>query len=337
MKTDILYLNNSPYENGKLSGEYFRKNVIINLEKINNVLLNNDIKNKIVSQLDNLKNEYPKYYDETIGKADGLGIDRLTYFAIMCPEIVDINFEHCTTIMCKKDNGNFIISHNEDDDYIEGNFCLSKVRIDDENWLVTNDMYNMPFGNGISWNSYGIVKTINYCHDDNINLDNYSRYFLQRHISEAMSIDDLIKRCKEMKVASGFHVNAIDINNNVAVSIEVYSDSIDVEYIDDYYVHSNHFIHKDYLVNQKTDSGSNSIFRLNKAKELFESNNKDLNSIKNILAYRSKENKFDNSILQTIDDPYITLFNFSFDTENKNIIYLNSYTNNEQLELQYNL
>ena len=110
MKTDILYLNNSPYENGKLSGEYFRKNVIINIEKINNVLLNNDIKNKIVSQLDNLKNEYPKYYDETIGKADGLGIDRLTYFAIMCPEITDINFEHCTTIMCKKDNGSFIIS-----------------------------------------------------------------------------------------------------------------------------------------------------------------------------------------------------------------------------------
>ena len=325
MKTDILYLNNSPYENGKLSGEYFRKNVIINLEKINNVLLNNDIKNQIVKQLDNLKNEYPKYYDETIGKADGLGIDRLTYFAIMCPEIADINFEHCTTIMCKKDNGNFIISHNEDDDYIESNFCLSKVRIDDENWFVTNDMYNMPFGNGISWNSYGIVKTINYCHDDNINLDNYSRYYLQRHISESKSIDDLINRCREMKVASGFHVNAIDINNNVAVSI------------DEYYIHSNHFIHKDYLVNQKTDSGSNSIFRLNKAKELFESNNKDLNSIKNILAYRSKENKFDNSILQTIDDPYITLFNFSFDTENKNIIYLNSYTNNEQLELQYNL
>ena len=284
-----------------------------------------------------MKNEYPKYYDETIGKADGLGIDRLTYFAIMCPEITDINFEHCTTIMCKKDNGSFIISHNEDDDYVEGNFCLSKVKIDNDNWLVTNDMYNMPFGNGISWNSYGIVKTINYCHDDNVYINNYPRYFLQRHISEATSIDDLINRCREMKVASGFHVNAIDINNNVAVSIEVYTNGIDVEYINEYYIHSNHFIHKDYLVNQKTDSGSNSIFRLNKAKELFESNNKDLNSIKNILAYRSKENKFDNSILQTIDDPYITLFNFSFDTENKNIIYLNSYTNNEQLELQYNL
>lgn len=337
MKTNILYLNKSAYENGKISGEYFKERVNIDVEYINNVLSDDTIKNKIVYQFDRLKKEYPNYYEETIGKADGLGIDKLTYFAIMCPEITDINFEHCTTIMCRKDNGNFIISHNEDDDYIEGNFCLSKVRIDNDNWFVTNDMYNMPFGNGISWNSYGIVKTINYCHDDNINLDNYSRYYLQRHISEAKSINDLISRCKEMKVASGFHVNAIDINNNIAVSIEVYSDGIDVEYIEDYYIHSNHFIHKNHIENQKTDNGSNSIFRLNKAKELLQYTNRDINNIKNILSYRSKEDKFDNSILQTKNDPYITLFNFSFDTDDKNIIYLNSYTNNEKLELQYNL
>lgn len=335
MKTDILYLNNTPYENGKLSGMYFKKNVIIDLEKINNILLDNNIKNQVIKQFNNLKNEYPKYYDETIGKADGLGIDRLTYFAIMCPEITDMNFEHCTTIMCRKDNGNFIISHNEDDDYIEGNFCLSKVKIYDDNWFVTNDMYNMPFGNGISWNSYGIVKTINYCHDDNVEINNYPRYFLQRHISEAKSIDDLIKRCKEMKVASGFHVNAIDINNNIAVSIEVYSYGIDVEYIDDHYIHSNHFIHKDYSLNQVTDNGSNSIFRLNKCNELLKY--KAMNEIKTILSYRSKENKFENSILQTKEDPYMTLFNFSFDTDNKNKIYLNNYINNEINELKYDL
>lgn len=332
-KTDILYLNQSPYENGRLSGEYFQKNVKVNIDEIKNDI----IKNKIEIQFNNLKKEYPKYYDEVIGKADGLGIDRLIYFSILCPEITDINFEHCTTILCKKDNGNYIISHNEDDNYIEGNFCLSKVMIDDNNWFVTNDMYNMPFGNGISWNSYGIVKTINYCHDKNTNLDNYPRYFSQRHISEAKSIDDLIDRCKEMKVASGYHVSAIDINNNIAVSIEVYSNGIDVEYVNDYYVHSNHYIHKDYLNNPKADKGSNSIFRLNKAKELIVNGCRNLDTIKNILCYRSDDNKFENSIFQTKEDPYITLFNFSFDSENKNTIYLNSYTNNEMLELNYDL
>ena len=337
MKTDILYLNKTSYENGKISGEYFKDRISLNLKNINNILKDNNIKNKIIHHFDKLKEEYPNYYDETIGKADGLGIDKLVYFAIMCPEISDINFEHCTTIICKKGNGKFIISHNEDDDYVKDNFCLSKVRIDDNNWFVTNDMYNMPFGNGISWNSFGIVKTINYCHNENTNVSDYSRYYLQRHISEAKSIDDLIKRCKDMKVASGFHVNAIDINNNVAVSIEVYTDGIDVEYINNYYIHTNHFIHKNYLENQSTDNGSNSIFRLSKSEQLFKMTNRDLNSIKNILDYRSKDNKFDSSILQTMDDPYITLFNFSFDTEFENIIYLNSYTNNEQLELNYNL
>ena len=192
MKTDILFLNKSPYENGKISGEYFKDRISLNLENINNILQDSNVKNKIIYHFDKLKEEYPIYYDETIGKADGLGIDRLTYFAIMCPEITDINFEHCTTIICKKDNGNFIISHNEDDDYIKGNFCISKVIIDDDNWFVTNDMYNMPFGNGISWNSFGIVKTINYCHNENTNVSNYSRYYLQRHLSVAKSIEDLM-------------------------------------------------------------------------------------------------------------------------------------------------
>lgn len=76
---------------------------------------------------------------------------------------------------------------------------------------------------------------------------------------------------------------------------------------------------------------------LNKAKELFSKSNKDLDDIKNILNYRCDENKYEESILQTKDDPYITLFNFSFDTENENTIYLNSYPNNEVIELKYDL
>ncbi len=76
---------------------------------------------------------------------------------------------------------------------------------------------------------------------------------------------------------------------------------------------------------------------LNKAKELFSKSNKNLDDIKNILNYRCDENKYEESILQTKDDPYITLFNFSFDTENGNNIYLNSYPNNEVIELKYDL
>lgn len=70
MKTEILYLNKSPYENGKLSGEYFRDKVEINLEIFESLLKDINIKNKITSLFNKLKQEYPIYYDETIGKAD---------------------------------------------------------------------------------------------------------------------------------------------------------------------------------------------------------------------------------------------------------------------------
>ena len=335
MKTDILYLNGTYYENGKKSGEYFKNRVDIDTEKVNKILKNEKIRNKVFNQLINLKRKYPNFYEEVVGKSLGLGLDLLTYFAILCPEITDINFEHCTTITCKKNDENFIISHNEDDDYIEGNFCLSKVKIDDDNWFVTNDMYNMPFGNGISWNSFGIVKTINYCHNNKVIEENFPRYFLQRYISESTSIDDMIERCKEMKVASGFHINVIDIYKNMAASIEVYIDGVDVFKIDDYYIHTNHFIHGSYLNNPSTDFNSNSCFRLNKAHELFSEAN--LYKVQEVLSYRSKDDLFQNSILQTKKDPYITLFNFSYDTSNKEKIYLNSYTNNEKIELDYDL
>lgn len=338
MKTTILELNKTPYENGKKSGEYF-KNIVNSDIKKKLELIDKEpaLKDKCKKILLTIKDKYPKYYDEIRGKADGLNIELLHYFSIMCPELSEINFEHCTTIMCKKDNGKFILSHNEDDDYLDGNFCLSKVKIDDNNWFVTNDMYNMPFGNGISWNSYGIIKTINYCHEENIKPEYIPRYFSQRHISEAKSIDDLINRCQKMKLASGYHVNAIDINKNIAVSIEVYNENIDVEYINDFYVHSNHYIHKKHLNNQLVDTGSNSIFRLNKSTELLKQSKRNIASIKNILNYRDINNKFEKSIFQNKTDPYITILNLTFDVENKNDILLDVYVNNEHFKLDYNL
>lgn len=334
----FLNLDSTPYENGKKSGEYFKDKVKIDIKNNLKIIESNvNLRNRVENIFNQIKVKYNTYYNEIIGKADGLEIDRLVYFSILCPELLELGFEHCTTIICKKKNGYYIISHNEDDEYIEGNFCLSKVKIDDDNWFVTNDMYNMPFGNGFSWNSYGIFKTINYCHEENFNLDYLPRYFSQRHISEASSIEDLVKRCKEMKIASGYHVNAIDINNNKAVSIEVYNDKIDVEYIDDYYIHSNHYIHGKNIYNQLTDKDSNSVFRLEKATSLLKQADRNIDDIKKILSYRSDLDIFSESILQTKDDPYMTIANISFDTENKDDIILNTYVSNEIMNLKYDI
>ena len=335
MKTVILTLDKTPYENGKLSGEYFKSVLDPKIYELTPLKKRPELKEKCIQMMHQLKQEYPDYYEETIGKADGLGMDAVDYFSIMCPELFNFGFEHCTTIIAKKDNGHFVLSHNEDDHYIERNFCLSKVYIDQENWFMTNDMYNMPFGNGISYNSYGIIKTINYTHEETLIPDYLPRYYGQRHIAAATSLDDLIERCKEMKTGSGFHVTAIDTNTLKAVSVEVYHDSISVLPIEDWYAHTNHYIHNDHLLNPKTDKGSNSVFRHTQSLKLIQTAEKTIESIKQILCYRSPENRFDTSILQTSIDPYITLFNFTVDTENLQQVYLDVNVTNEQLILDY--
>ena len=335
MNTTILTLNKTPYENGKASGQYFKS--VLNPEILKDTPLKKrpELKEKCIHMMYRLQKEYPDYYEETIGKADGLGMDRIEYFSIMCPELFNFGFEHCTTIISKKENGHFVLSHNEDDKYIEQNFCLSKVYTNEQNWFMTNDMFNMPFGNGISYNSHGIIKTINYTHEEDVHPDELPRYYGQRHISEASSLDDLIERCKEMKTGSGFHVTAIDTNTLKAISVEVYPDSISIIPVENWYVHTNHYIHNQHKNNSKTDKGSNSIFRLHKAQELIQDAEKTVDSIKQILNYRSSENRFDNSILQTTDDPYITLFNFTVDTETLDYVFLDVNVTHEQLLLDY--
>lgn len=334
--TTILHLNKNHFENGEKSGEFFKKVINNNIHKYKKLINQDGIWNKCELVLSKLTELYPEYVDEIRGRASGAGVGFETYWAMMCPEIFETNFEHCTTIMCKDGNGHFLLSHNEDDDdNIEGNFCLSKIYNDGE-WVITGDSGHMPFGNGFSWNSHGIIKTINYCHESDVREENIPRYFLQRHISGATSIDNLIERCNAFHPASGFHVNAIDRNTDVAVSIEVYPDSVDVTYIEDYYIHSNHYIHNRYVNCPQIDEGSNSIFRLYKAKDLFSQLSiRNLDGLKRILKYRDELDRFEYSIFQTKKDPCITGMNFSYSVADNNKIYLDVYPFGERLELEY--
>lgn len=329
----VLHLNGTPYEKGKISGNFFKKVIQKSIPFYENLLHDLEIKQTSNLLLLELKETYPDYYEEIKGKADGAKVDFQAFFLMMCPELFE-KIDHCTTIICKDKDGKFILSHNEDDNYDENNFCLSKIYTED-GWFATNDIFNMPFGNGYSWNSFGIIKTINYCFDPFPNLNNLSRYFAQRHISEASSIDDLIKRCKELKPASGFHVNAIDINKNIAVSIEVFCDDVDVKFIDDSFIHSNHFLRGKFAKKPILEKDSNSIFRLSKATELFnKTNTKNLKNIYNILMYRSKEDDFETSIFQTEKDPYLTGSNFSYD---KDHIYITDFVNKAKYKFHYDL
>ena len=106
MNTTILTLNKTPYENGKASGQYFKS--VLNPEILKDTPLKKrpELKEKCIHMMHRLQKEYPDYYEETIGKADGLEMDRIDYFSIMCPELFNFGFEHCTTIITRKENCN---------------------------------------------------------------------------------------------------------------------------------------------------------------------------------------------------------------------------------------
>lgn len=83
---------------------------------------------------------------------------------------------------------------------------------------------------------------------------------------------------------------------------------------------------------------SNSFFRYSKAKEMLLNNSiKSLIDLKDILDYRSKDDTFFESILQTKNDPYETIFNFSYDTENKEKLFFDVYALGEKVSLDYDI
>ena len=156
---EMIKLDKGPYENGKISGLFFKNRIKPIIPDYSGH------ESEIQKQANNLKEQFQFYYEEIRGKADGLGISLIDYFSIMCPETAAQNIDECTTIISKNSDGRFILAHNEDDNWINGNLCLARYTNPDGSWFFTNDMWNMAFGNGVSWKRHGIIKTINYFHD----------------------------------------------------------------------------------------------------------------------------------------------------------------------------
>lgn len=84
----ILRLNGTPYENGKISGRFFKKAIKKDIPFYENLLNKLEIKQLSNSLLLKLKDKYPNYYEEIKGKADGAGVNFQAYFLMMCPELL---------------------------------------------------------------------------------------------------------------------------------------------------------------------------------------------------------------------------------------------------------
>ncbi|KAJ52800.1 serine/threonine protein kinase [Clostridium tetanomorphum] len=339
-KIKFIEAKGTPYERGKITGIEMKKAIRDYTVKYEKFLKDKDFMKKINKVKGIVEEIFPEYLQEVYGRAEGALVNKDLYFLTLCAEILDEGVG-CTSLVYKREDGTFILAHNEDDCYKPGNAAITKCTSGNQ-WFVTYDYSNMPFGNAFSYNSHGIVKTINYCYSKDVNIEGIPRYFIQRYISEATSLDDFIRRCSIENRGSGFHATAIDINNNLCISIEVTSKHISVKEINSLYIHTNHYIHND-INNGKvnTQEGSTSIFRLETGKKLLEEIIKikedkvGISDFLEILNYRG-ENYF-NSILGLKGDPNFTCSRFAIDTKNKDKVWLEFFYDHEGFYKDYNI
>lgn len=309
-KIQIRDLRGTPYQNGCLSGSYFRDRVRIEVDDIVSFMhAFPECCKQMQYQMAQLKNDIPSYYEETIGKADGLGIDRDVYMMLMHPEIMQEGHESCTTIMVRNTDGTFSLCHNEDDIYRKGNLAFVRVFTED-GWFITNDMYNMPLGNGILIHESGLVRSINYCYDTGHS--GISRYYCQRHIAGAGTVNDLKTKAMEMTPASGFHVNVIDPACHIGQSIEVRSDGIFCRDVSSFLVHTNHYMYGLQENMYCQQPGGNSIFRYDAVMEQMKKHTEwTVEMMSGILDQHTDDPM--TSIFQCHSDDNRTLFRFCYD------------------------
>ena len=325
MKAHFAYLCGTPFENGEASGKYY-KDGLQNYAAPFAVKMENPVYAAATRRILELtQSSLSVYVEECRGRAKGAGLDFEVFWAMMCTELNRLT-SGCTSLVVKRDDGSVVIAHNEDEEDLEGYLSIAKIKTDYGFWC-TSDIYNMPFGNGFSWNSHGILKTINYTHEPVPDVTKIPRYFAQRHISEASSIEDFKRRCTEFKWASGFHAFVVDANTGEAMSAEGSIDGMNFKMIDDFAVHTNHYLYGHYEGNVCTSGhGNHTVFRYlcakDKLRTLLDSGaDIDMNNLRDILNFRDPQKRDDLSLfLPYKDSGNVTIAGVGFDTKTPNKI-----------------
>lgn len=315
------------YDMGYAVGKEFKDYLQKSIEKYEEKFKIKNVYENVKSMEEKLKKQFPKCLEEIYGRADGANVSRDATLLMFFPEIFR-KIDGCTTVILKKENGNFLFSHNEDDRYNINNVALVKYKYSDY-WIVGYTMAEKLTGSSFAFNSYGLVFSSNYIFDTKINLNNISRYIMVRDVMNSKSIEEAIEKLKNSQVASAFSLNILDINKNIAVNIEKDIEEIYVTNIEDRYARANHFTSKEYILPEDRKSTKFRDEKSNELIKLVDSKNAKIEDLINILNYEIDD--YNESIFKDpkkYNDKSITVANFSCDNNLKNICimdYLGDY------------
>ena len=321
-------VSGTEYDMGYVVGREFKDYLQKSIEKYEEKLKIKNVYKKVKNMEEKLKIQFPKCLEEIYGRADGANISRDATLLMFFPEIFR-KIDGCTTVILKKENGNFLFSHNEDDkNYTTDNVALVKYKYSNY-WIVGYTMAEKLTGSSFAFNSYGLVFSSNYIFDTKIDLNNISRYIMVRDVMNSKSIEETIEKLNNSKVASAFSLNILDTKKNVAINVEKDIDEIYVTNIEDRYARANHFTSKEYILPEDRKSTKFRDEKSNELIKLVDSKNAKIEDLINILNYETDD--YNESIFKDsnkYNDKSITVANFSFDNDLKNICimdYLGDY------------
>lgn len=174
----------------------------------------------------------------------------------------------CSTVV-QVASGEVIHVHNEDghDAYRDLMFMIKAVPNDGPAYFCMSYPGILP-GNAPAMNANGLVQTTNFIACKEVRLG-VGRYFLDRMILEARSIDEALEWSTHPERAFGFHHVFTDLNAARSVAVEVSPGKQKVREIDGLYYHTNHLV-LDGMTDEDQDeeyvsSSSTSRYRVLKA------------------------------------------------------------------------
>lgn len=282
-----------------------------------------------------LAKEYPALLDEVYGRADGAGIDRDTGILLLSPDIRELS-SGCTTVILKKPDGTFLLSHNEDDHgYSPENTAVIKYIRPDGSWFAGYTFAGKLLGSTTGFNSNGLIFASNSIYPERTETGYISRYIMQRDIMNSKDAADVMYRLARCKVAKPFSMNVIDTKNGFALNIEKDLERLYVTPITERYARANHYKAGPYAPVPHSTLG-NSFFRdwkANVGMNLLDPKTASLKDLQDIVDYVGPD-EYETINRSTLKyDPAVhsvTVCNFSFDQSSDIVNYRDYLGHTEQ-------
>ncbi len=203
-----------------------------------------DFSKAFLACIDAVKKHFPQFVEEVRGWADGAGLPFEDLMTInLWAELTAMKRSRaqgeCSTISLN-DGKRIILAHNEDSSaaYADLMFWLKASPRNARSFQCLSYPGFLP-GNSPGFNDAGIVQTTNYIPAGEWRVG-IPRYFLNRAIFDAATLDEAIKFATHPERAYGNHHNLASVKERRLLSVEVTPSKYEVREVQGVYFHVNH-------------------------------------------------------------------------------------------------